>query len=257
MSHVRIVLLLWCGVSCVGLGQGATEKPADDPTAQARRKNLEAYATLYGPQRERLMSAAQGGWIAIVEGAVHPVDADGKITPTSTWQEVDARADKLHPAAAHRFVFRVGEDGDAEHFYTMAEWEHGIGSGLVDAVSKATRSTWWCAGSDVGLRRKDGSGDDVISCQGPDDRPYVNFIIRAPRGDEHVSRVMGFASAFGGPAVVSEETAQELHLERWEIPGTMLLNKHAKCRRARARFGLRYPKIEVSVDLVIWAKRRK
>lgn len=252
MSRTLIALAL---AVCFGAAQD--KKPpvkTPDPVELARAKNLKTYQARYVPQRDRLTKAKAKGWVVIVEGMLLPVDGDGNVEPAATWEEVERQARRLHPGAVHRFVFRVGEDGDSSHFYTLGEFPHGIGSGLVKAVTKATRSKWWSNPHDIWL--EGGTSEGVISVRDEKGYPWVPLTVTAPGGETKVQHRFGFASAFPGPAVVSKKTARKLGLALWEIPGTMALNKTRKCRRARCHFELKKPDgkpaTTVTCDVAIW-----
>ncbi|MAG56630.1 MAG: hypothetical protein CMJ83_10105 [Planctomycetes bacterium] len=252
----RLLLVLLCAFVGPGLAQDPVAIPAAqaDPVVQARAKNLAVWRRQYRPQAAALAKEKVTGWVMIVEGMLLPVDGKGKVMPGTRWPDLVALAERLHPGAVHRFLFQVGEDGDQAHFYTMGEFPHGIGSGLVTAVRKATSSGWLSTPHQIWLKSKSNSESTIISEPDPKGIPYVPFSVGAPGGETKVSHAFGFASAFTGPAVVSEETARKLDLARYEIPGTMTLNRHAKCRRARARFVLKKAKADVVVGVAVWPK---
>lgn len=239
-------------------GQGVAPKPKPgraDEVEAARARNLAAYEKRYKPQKERLTKARAKGWVVIVEGMILPVDAEGNVEPAPTWREVETVARRLHPAAKHRFVFQVGEDGSREHFYTIGEFPHGVGQGLVQAVMKATGGEWWSTAQQIWLQG--GTKEGVISVADEKGYPWVFFDVGTPDGStKWTTHRFGFASAFSGPAVVSRTTARLHALQLWEIPGTLALNKTRQCRRARALFRLKKPAgkepTEVLCDVAVW-----
>src|SRR5262245_25424324 len=80
------------------------------PTAtieSERARDDDAYSGEYDWRREILFHQHAGEWAAIVGGEI--------LAPFPTLEACAAEAEKRHPKALHRYVFRIGEDGEVRY----------------------------------------------------------------------------------------------------------------------------------------------
>lgn len=186
--------------------------------ARARAQNRAIYAAEHARW-------PAGTWVSIawrdpatVEGAYKPVVLGASLEDVAA-----AGADALH-----RYLFRVGEEGDVETFVSSWYAPRFAGGGLVSALGIES----WQGGDAVVLVK----GEHRARFAGATPFPRVRATIAAPDGSP--PRRTGDATPelwFGsvGPALMlTPQDADELGLSRFEVPGTETVGT-VPCRRVR------------------------
>ena len=244
---IRLLSFMFVAFMAAPVIAQVDKKPT--PVEKARAESLKTYQQMYLPQQAQLLKKAAGQWVLISKDQVLPQSDKGKISPAKTLDELLLLAEALVPGAKHRYVFRVGEEGDRSTFYTAGDVQFGVGSKFAEAIMKATESEWWCRGASVLLKNKSGEFKELSPAGSG--VPTVPFTIAAPKGDVSSKASFVYCSAFPGGATISPKEAAKLHLELWEVPGTHTLNEFYKCPRALLRFTLKDPKAEVTLPVCI------
>ncbi|MEO6596717.1 MAG: hypothetical protein ABIP94_18375 [Planctomycetota bacterium] len=226
--------------------------------AAERVDNEAAYAKHILGNRESLLHRYLGNWVAIAGGRVFPVNEQHTVVrPAATMGEAVAAADLEVPRAQHRFVFRIGEEGEFEEFLGGAELPHVLGNGFFLELQLAG-----VALDDIGphghlFAGRDG-GRTEITVAGPDERMFVRPQVGAPGATGRADARYGLSTGFGGTGVLPPETAAELSLYRWEIPGKVTIEavtqRGGVCHRARARFRFPGTNLDFTLPVAIWAQ---
>jgi hypothetical protein len=191
-----------------------------DAIAVARARNVEAYAR----EKARLHRDLVGKWVVIAER--DPASVEGAYKPVVVGETLDAVAG-LALDLPHRFVFRVGEDGDEDVFVSSWYAPRFAGHGIATALGMQVVMH---GAVDVS---KDGRS---ASFRGPTPFPRVAFHLAAPdgtaspRNGEATPEV--FVGSVGPDLMLTPQDAAELRLARWEVPGTVVVGG-VPCRRVR------------------------
>jgi hypothetical protein len=157
-------------------GEGGAS--AVDAERAANRKAFEA--SIAALRREHA-----GEWVAI---------AGGKVAATGqTPQEVAAAA----PLAVHRFIFRVGDEGDGEF---PANFWYGPRFGGLDLAEA------------LGITTLGGGGEETPF-------PRTRIDVATPSGEQESMDVL--VGTVGPPLLLTLGDAEHLHLERFEVPGAL------------------------------------
>jgi hypothetical protein len=231
-------------------------KPAFDAkrTAAERAANEETYRELMS-WRERLLHEHLGRWVVIAGGKALPVNEHGTmVAPTPSLDVALAAAASAFPAAQHRFVFRLGEDGDVSTSLGGTEHAHVFGTAFL-ALLDGEFSIH--PNGRVELTRP-GAGPVTISAKGPDGRPYVKPEIGPPGGAGGVGPLFVLATGSTGFATVPADTAERAGLHLWEIPGVNHVEgvmQSGDCRRARMRVRLPAASLDALIPVAIWPAR--
>ncbi|MCB9916041.1 MAG: hypothetical protein H6828_13005 [Planctomycetes bacterium] len=200
----------------------------------ARAENQRAYEQDYLRRREALFEAHAGEWVVIAGGRLLPLDEHGKLRPAATREAADAAAEALAPGAEQRFVFRIGEDGDARYFPTLSSQSEWIGLQLLHRFE----GTAWIAPDGVFVTPRGAEpgsgvrlGDGTLSESGP----RAELELDTGEGTARQSIAFVASTGFEGYAVLGAARAAGLRLARWEIPGAVRLDSgDPPLRRARA-----------------------
>ncbi len=235
------------------------ELPFDEALTDAERARDEAaLVEQYLPHRDRFAQADRGGWIAVAGGRIFPADEQGTpATPASTMEAAVAAAAAAVPHARHRFVFRVGEEGDGTSDVGGCELPHVLG---VEFLA-------WIERPDVEMRAigpgqkiwyvKDGVRTEITTA-GADKRMFLRPEVGPPGAPGRAEALFALSTGYGGGfAVLPSSTAAAASLHLWEIPGTMTMSgvrQSGSCRRARARFRFPGTDLDVTAPVAIWPK---
>jgi hypothetical protein len=271
--NARSICLLGL-VTIAGFGAVAQRAPAGEPpssppvpspydaarTAAERAANEAAYREHVAPIRESLVHEHLGHWVVIAGGRVFPLNEHGTmVRPAATREEADAAARLAVPDAQHRFVFRIGEEGDVSQDVGGTEHAHVLGVRFIALLERRDVEM-----RGLGPRQpihffKDGQRTE-ITAKGPDDRMYLRPEV-GPVG--HVgafSKRPLFVLSTGstGYATVAAETAAAGRLHLFEIPGKVVIEgtlQSGEGRRARARLQFAGTDLDFVVPVAIWKEK--
>lgn len=212
--------------------------PPATPVEAERAANLEAYETVYLDIKDALVESSAGKWIAIVDGHLLPMNTMGGVEPADSLEQVAALADEAAPDAQHRFIFRIGEDGDVAHHFTMSTRPNIIGRQFLRHLGPRC---WVAAGAGtyIGPRdAKDASDPRVTKVGGTSaDGEYVTAHLGTPDDEgDTVDASFHVATGFSGYTIIDVGTAEALELALWEVPGAVRVEIQGDLRRARAWF---------------------
>lgn len=188
----------------------ATEPSESKEVVAARAADLAAYEAA----KASLATDEAHPWVVIAGGKV--------VARGASLDDVKAAAKD----AVHRFVFRVGEEGDRKEFVT--EWYaarfagtpfmHILGVGFSLATDSVTLT-------------KQGA---TATFKSTSPFPRIGMKIAAPDGTSPPTPSGKLPEVFlgtvGPEMVLTPDDAVRLHLERWEVPGTLTLAQ-VPCRR--------------------------
>jgi hypothetical protein len=211
------------------------------------------------PWRERLVERGSAGrWLAIAGGQIVPrgpgTESEGDLrgvpAPVATLEELLAKLAKAAPDAKHRFVFRVGEEGETSASYVSPTLpgSDALGAGFFQWIGEEYQPTFgpnatWIVRGD---RRAD------LVCQG-----YQFELPCSDPGGAHAEKpTFGFSNPFTGTIVLNAATARRLGTELFEIPGVARLGPGptdgVSCRRARVRVVLPAIGLDRNVPVAVW-----
>jgi len=228
---------------------GAVVEP--DPIALQREMNEIAFENAYLRQKERLFADHAGQWLAIVGARIWPSDERGRPAPAASFDDCMKSATAADPAALHRFVFRIGEEGDVVHADSSGAPRNVVGSALramlgIDAAFDAKQfAIRWTRG---GKSKQFQLGID---------RQQIELLLTDPGGRQSMGTLLADSAIFSGYLALESTFAALLDAHRFEIPGRVLLETPAGVsvlRRARVR--LRVPELELDaiVPLAAWSR---
>ena len=208
--------------------------------------------------RQYLLEKHLGQWVAIAGGRAFPVNEQHTaVRPAATMEEADAAARAEVPGAKHRFVFRIGEEGDFEQELGGAELPHVFGNMFFAALERPDVEM-----RGIGPRQpiyfRKGDVRTEITAKGPDIRMFVRPEVGAPGAAGRAGALYVLSTGFGGYGVMPAAAADAASLELWEIPGKITIDgefQKGECRRARAR--VRFPGTELDfvLPVAIWPSR--
>lgn len=230
----------------------AQTAPPADRIAAERAENDAAFAKDYALHKERLFAEHAGQWIAIVHGKILPAPERGfPIAPAATLADCLKAADARLPDAAHRYVFRLGEEGDVAYSLGMAQHPDVFGMALFDLVGINVFAT-----GVVDIERKGKKGKLAFTNDLGGALTLATTIADPTGAKEEPIKVVA-STGFNGIAVFAPAVADRLGLARFEIPGRAAIEGWAQkgyCRRAR--FRMKQPEIDVDEVLpaAIWPK---
>lgn len=234
----------------------ARSRPDDDKDVEAARaRNLAAFQSEYLPAKPRLTQDHSGHWLAIVDGRLVPRDEQGAVHPVADLGECLEAARAVNPSAKHRYVFRVGEEGDLRFDCILIRKPGDPGNVVGAALRKSLgiRSTHQPAEKRVRWTRGERSKDFDGAVSG-----LIEIRLTVPRGWKSFSVRFVDSYAFSGTLLLEEATARRLRLERFEVPGRA---SHVDVRgRPTGRDGrrclvrIRLPELAVNeiVPAVVW-----
>jgi hypothetical protein len=188
--------------------------------------------------------------VAIAGGRVLTADTS-RVVPVRTLAEADAVARRAAPQARHRFIFRVGDEGDVD-------WNLMGASKAPDVVG--VQFLLLVQGIDADALSK--SDDPLAALLGGKLKPLLfqgrtdqRLFVRPEVGPLDVvgeaTHDFVVSTGFTGTAVMQADAAHGL--EMWEIPGTARIGRgdDDACRRAYARFRWPAAKIDVTSAVAI------
>jgi len=197
------------------------------PVETERALNAKAYARL----RADLHANQAGKWVAIAKGEIAAIAGDlGSLKGVA-------------PDAAHRYVFRVGEDEDSDAFVSTWYGPRFGGPPFLAALE----------GMEISFQMSPKRGwvftQGGVTVQGKG-RPFSRLpvAIGPPGGDQITLDVL--PNSVGPPLVLPLEDFARLGLARWEVPGTTTVFG-IDCRRARVVFSV--PGFEGEASLIACA----
>jgi hypothetical protein len=223
--------------------------PVESPElVAARAKDLAAYEAAKGS----LSRDDAGAWVVIAGGKIAAKGKDlADVKPAA------------HDAA-HRFVFRVGDEGDRDGL--LNNWRAPRLAGLPFVRALGVGFELDPNGS-VSLTK----GEERATFESHSPFPRIRANIASPDGTplaaEGAKLPELFLGTVGPELVITPDDAVSLHLERWEVPGTLQVFRGSiPCRRVLvtvsipgitgdATFIAAYPTVprERLVDLLRWA----
>ena len=206
--------------------------------AAERAANQAAYRDTYLPNKESLIEHHAGQWLVIVSGTLLPM-WDGIPRPTPDLRQALGDADALAPQARHRFVFRVGEEGEIAYPNAPVAAPNLAGIRLSAYLSgnlQITDNGIYLTPRDRKQTERVRIGNGTTDAGGPQlSVTAVSLDVGAPI-DQPATRQgaaagpslkqqieLQFNPDFGGYAVLSARHAAALALHRYEIPGSLML----------------------------------
>jgi hypothetical protein len=198
---------------------GAEAKRDLDAIEKERSANLLFYRSKNG---EDFRSENDGMWVAIADGG------DRRVVAT-TLEAVIGPDDPTKPAPKHRFVFRLGEEGDKEDFVSSWYAPRFAGMGLPSTLGiDAT------LGDGVTLKK----GAMSVEFHQPTPFPRIRLEIGTPDGKatlgEGPATPEVFLGSVGPTLMLTPQDDERLDLARWEVPGRHVV-AGVLCRRVLVR----------------------
>jgi len=234
----------------------AKPKPAPGTVAAERAANLACYKTYYVWQKESLFLDHAGEWVVIAGGKIWPRHPKhNSVEPAKTMQLALAAVDPKLANAKHRYVFRVGEDGDLAYSLGGAQPRHVIGNGFMRYLDDIQ----WSASAGLLIWNYKGKRK-VFKQKGPHKVPFASLDLRAPgagQGVKPISRRFVFSTGFSGITVMPPDTAKKLDLARFEIPGTIQITglmQSGPCYRARVQVAVPDLGLAKSLTVAVWKR---
>lgn len=186
--------------------------------ARARALNL----VVYEREKARLHREFTGKWALIADMPAQRVTGEGGSSALTTADSLDALPPT--PTATHRFVFRVGDEGDVTTFASSWYAPRFAGPALAQALEP--RGTPERAADGPAFYR-------FLDFQDATPFPRARLRISAP-GEPSPRPVEGreevFVGSVGPTLMLTPEDDTDLRLERWEVPGTETV-MDVRCRR--------------------------
>jgi hypothetical protein len=257
---------LWAGLGLLAAAASlpwTRSAPADDAydaakTSAERAANGVAYQEHVLPRRQYLLEKHLGQWIAIAGGKAYPVNEHGTaVAPAATMEGADAAAKAAVPGARHRFVFRIGEEGNLEQPLGGAETPHVLGTWFFAELERPDVEMRGI-GPGQPIHFVKGGTRTEITTKGPDDRMFVKPEVGAPGAAGKAGALYVLSTGFGGYAVLPAETAAAASLHLWEVPGRLVIEGallKGNCHRARARFRFPGTDLDLLLPVGVWPER--
>ncbi len=250
----------WLGFAAIALVTTSRTEPARAPTpaslvAAARALDDRAWRDYLHLREILLARGFAGRWIAIVDGQIVPRVGD-EVAPQESIEALQLLVDPGHEGALHRYLFRIGEEGEAAYHYYAPNlpWSDALGVGLFRATFLHEN------GSDVVF----GPGR-VYATRGERKHSWaygekgIDLVLADPTGSSSLAAIVTPSSACDGTFVLSSETAAMLGLEKFEIPGTCWYGPEGSerfaCRRARVRWRVPELGVDALIPVAIWPPR--
>jgi hypothetical protein len=257
------MLACWLGPRV--LADEPPQKPAPAPppalaydaarTQAEREANEVGYREHVAGMRNRLLNDHLGAWVVMAKGKAFPVNEHGTmVRPAATMGEAVAAATKAAPDAAHRFVFRIGEEGEWQEPLGGAELPHVLGVWFLMQFERPDIEMRGYGPNQPIHFVKNGVRTE-ITAKGPDHRMFVRPELGPPGGAGRADALYGLSTGFGGYGVMAAETAAAASLHLWEIPGHITVDgvfQKGTCRRARARFVFKGTDLDFLLPVAIW-----
>lgn len=219
----------------------------------AARRQDDGALLQYQHQREELILRGWlGRWVAIADGELLPKHTR-LVKPAVSLDALLEELERDHPKALHRYLWRVGEEGDVrcEFFAPNLPGSDALGMGLFQALDLAG-----------GEAKVVISSDTVFVTRGSRSHPFpygergIPMHLADPTGARLLDAIVTPSSACDGTIVLSPKSADALGLARFEIPGIARYGPdeaplHA-CRRARLRWRAPELDLDAEVTVAIW-----
>lgn len=230
----------------------AQETPADkvrDETDEQRAHDEITYENEYLRVKERLVPDQLGKWLAIVNGRIVPSDSHGRPEPAATMESCLTFADTVDEKALHRFIFRVGEEGDVLYADPAHSARSVVGSALKSLL--AISSTFDVRNSEVSWIREGKVHRFKL------EKEHFPLLLSDPVGRQSMQTDVADSSGFGGFLALEASTAVVLDGPRFEIPGRVLLKTgdgFQELRRTRVRVKIPDLDVDVVVPAAAWPR---
>lgn len=227
----------------------AALSPAEALAAQ-RAANESCFERDYLRVKERLFDEHAGHWLAIVAGRLLPTDARGRPAPAPLLADALNAADTLDRDALHRFVFRVGEEGDLLYPDPLPAPQ--------DAATARVPPPTALVGVGAKLRlaiqsRFDPAGPAILWTRGgashrfPLERDTMSLRLADPTGRTALVARLADSASYAGFLLLDAANADLLDAERFEVPGRVVL-EHGDALRELRRSRLRLVVPELELD---------
>lgn len=209
---------------------------APDVLDLARARNL----ALYEREKERLHRDLLGKWVLIADRA--PEEVEGAFKPLLVGDTLESVA-ALAPDAKHRFVFRVGDEGDVTTVASAWHAPRSAGSGFVRATGLTSFADK--GGGVVELRK----GEAVVTFHDASPFPRIRVGIERPSGPSPAAPEARevLLGTVGPTLALAPADDERLGLARWEVPGTEIVGG-VPCRRVLVRVSI--PELEIVSTVV-------
>jgi hypothetical protein len=222
-----------------------TSRPATRPNLERiereRAANLDAYNALYLPRQQALQLAHKGKWVVIADGKLIPRWRDAGWRPFDDHAAADKEATRLVPEAQHRFIWRIGEEGDREIDLGGCELTQILGTHGMAAHPMLDRPLF---STNAPLRFRWQDREVTVGIESDDRRPFVRPLLGDPTGTTHQHETLCVSTGSTGSIMLRGPVADALGLQRWEIPGAALVTsilfwQPTGCRRACVRMRIK------------------
>lgn len=236
----------------------ASDAPAaydEEKTAAERAADEAGYREHILGWRGFILNEHLGEWVVIAGGKAYPVNEHGTaVKPAPTMEAADAAARAAVPGARHRFVFRVGEEGDLAEELGGAEITHVLGTGFLAKLERDDVEMRGY-GPNQPIHFVKGGTRTEITVKGPDHRMFVKPEVGSPGAAGRAEALYVLSTGCNSYAVLPAETAAAASLHLWEIPGKVSIEgafQKGECRRARARFRFPNTDLDFTLPVAIW-----
>lgn len=218
---------------------------SQDPAALERVENEKAFREEYLPKKESLFERGAGKWLVIADGHLL-LD-----TPVETIKDAEFLGRKCAPNAKHRFVFRIGEEGDVSYRLGGTADPFSVGGNFLAQVKDGCEIRF--SGDQEGVY----SGGKKISSSSIDKGLKIHPEVSPPLSEKGKEIEFLVATGFQGFLTLAQKEASSLSLELWEIPGTVHLEgvfQSGTARRARVKVKIPEVQEEFTVPVAVWMK---
>ena len=232
-----------------GKQEGVPSDKVRDEIDEARAHNEITYENEYLRMKERLVPDQLGKWLAIVNGRIVPSDSHGRPEPAATLESCLAFADTIDDKALHRFVFRVGEEGDVLYADPAHSARSVVGTALKSLL--AVSATFDVRSNEVTWTREGKTHRFKI------DHERFPILLSDPIGRQSMETQVADSSGFGGFLALEAVSAIVLDGPRYEIPGRVLLKTgdgFQELRRTRVRVHIQDLDVDVVVPAAAWPR---
>lgn len=248
--------------------------PMEDRVSAERARNQAAYERDYLPKRPTLLEHHRGKWIAIIGGKVYPRDGLGHIAPTTEIAALDATTREAHPKARHRFVIRIGDEGDATWGLGMTQKRFTLGraflTGVADGFVHAAAGGFWIVDGDKKTNVWSGGAEhDAQPFVAPPLAPPTSLPTRDRTGQAEPEKTattekttklekqigLLYTNLCEGTALLGTEELNDFDLAMWELPGTIRvrgLTRAGALRRVYLRFRFEGTAYDFIQHVALW-----
>ncbi|MCB9882432.1 MAG: hypothetical protein H6832_04055 [Planctomycetes bacterium] len=244
--------------------------PMEDRVTAERDRNLTAYVRDYLPARERLQEHHRGEWVAIVSGKLVPRGPQGQIEPIKDLEKLDRQTRASFPKAKHRFMIRIGDEGDRTWGLGMTNKRFTIGGGFLNGIAKgfqhAAAGGFWIVDGDTKTSVWSGGPDhDTAPFVGPAIQPPHEAISKSTDPESEPPRIekqipLLFTNLCEGTALLGAESLDGFDVELWELPGHVRVNglsRRGLLRRVWVHFRFDGTKYAFVQHVALWPAPRE